>query len=249
MIDLGQRLWYTISMVRVYNKEAAGDAGRVRGGVTETQRVYEALKRELLAGEYEPGEALQEERLATHFGSSRTPVREALTRLEADSLLTIVPRRGAFVRQLTARDFLEVNELRLMLEPVTARMAATTVEEDAVIALQELHASIARDQPTEGDFAALLDLDRRMHILISEAPGNSRLAKFIQSLNDMMQVVRQKDLRRRHQEMHDSIGEILLLLRNREGEAVEAVMRRHIGDFSGALPSLVGPSGVLRPRD
>lgn len=208
--------------------------------LTETQRVYQELKRAILAGTFTPGEALQEGRLATRFGASRTPVREALARLEADSLLTIVPRRGAFVRHLTARDFLEVNELRLMLEPVTARMAANIVAEETVVELQARHAAIARDKPNERDFAALLDLDRQMHTLISEATGNSRLAKLIQSLNDMMQIVRQQDLRRRHHEMHDSIGEILLLLRNRDGEAVEAAMRRHIGDFSGALPGLVG---------
>jgi DNA-binding GntR family transcriptional regulator len=216
---------------------------------TETQRVYQSLKREILAGTYAPGEALQEGRLAAQFGSSRTPVREALARLEADSLLTIVPRRGAFVRQLTARDFLEVNELRLLIEPVTARLAASVIDAEPVARLQELHASIARDKPAERDFAALLDLDRQMHTLISEATGNARLAKLIQGLNDMMQIVRQQDLRRRHQEMHDSIGEILLLLRNREGEAVETAMRRHIGDFSGALLGLVGTLGMTRQPD
>lgn len=227
--------------------ETRDESRRVSSSPTETQRVYEELKHELLAGTFAPGEPLQEGRLASHFGSSRTPVREALARLEADSLLTIVPRRGAFVRQLTARDFLEVNELRLMLEPVTARMAANVVDEGDILRLQGLHASIARDKPTERDFASLLDLDRQMHTLISEATGNSRLAKLIQSLNDMMQIVRQKDLRRRHQEMHDSIGEILLLLRARDGDAVEVAMRRHIGDFNGALPGLVGPSGITQP--
>jgi DNA-binding GntR family transcriptional regulator len=236
-------------MVSVYSKRTIDETGPAKAAPTETQRVYEALKRALLAGEFAPGEALQEGRLAAQFGASRTPVREALTRLEADSLLTIVPRRGAFVRQLTARDFLEVNELRLMLEPVTARLAARVVSDEAVAELQELHAAIARDRPTERDFAALLDLDRRMHTLISEATGNARLAKLIQSLNDMMQIVRQQDLRRRHQEMHDSIGEILRFLRNRDGDAVEIAMRRHIGDFSGALLGLVGTFGVGQPRD
>lgn len=236
-------------MLGVYNERASAKRSKATAGPTETQRVYKELKRAILAGSFVPGEALQEGRLAAHFGSSRTPVREALARLEADALLTIVPRRGAFVRQLTARDFLEVNELRLLLEPVAARMAANVIDEETVTHLQQLHAAIARNKPAERDFANLLDLDRQMHITISEAPGNSRLAKFVQNLNDMMQIVRQKDLRRRHQEMHDSIGEILLLLQHRDGDGVETAMRRHIGDFSGALIGLVGEIGNSRPAE
>jgi DNA-binding GntR family transcriptional regulator len=230
-------------MVSVYNRHTSDDtpADLVRGEErpTETQRIYHALKRAILAGTYRPGEALQEIRLAVEFGASRTPVREAFQRLEADGLLTISPRRGAFVQQPTVRDFLDINELRLLLEPVAARMASGIINEAIVRELQNDLMAIAAEQPTEDDFKALEALDLRLHLTIADTIDNVRMAKIIRGLNDMMQIVRERDMRRRHRELHASIGEILAALLDRDDERVESEMRRHIGDFSGALRTLV----------
>jgi DNA-binding GntR family transcriptional regulator len=206
---------------------------------TETLRVYAALKHAILAGTYRPGESLQETRLAADYGASRTPIREALLRLESDGLLTITPRRGAFVQQPTLRDFLDVNELRLLLEPAAARTATTMIASDVVADLQRALAAITADRPTESDYAALEQLDLRLHLSISEAIPNLRMAKIIGSLNDMMQIVRHQDMRRRHQELHASIGEVLAALALRDPDTTERAMRRHIAAFSGALRSLV----------
>jgi len=206
---------------------------------TETQRVYRALKREILARSFRPGEALNEARLSAQFGTSRTPLREALVRLEADGLLTILPRRGSFVRQLSLRDFLEANELRLLLEPYAARRAASLIDDDVLTDLRSEQQAINVEQPRADDYQALQHLDRRMHRSIAEAAQNARLAQYIQNLNDMMQVVRETDMRRRHRAMHESIGAILGALEARDADESEALMRQHISDFSGALVDLV----------
>ncbi len=78
-----------------------------------------------------------------------------------------------------------------------------------------------------------------MHRTIAAAHNNARMNKIIDGLNDMMQIVREKDMRRRHRELHASIGEILAALGARDAEAAERLLRRHIGDFSGALRTLV----------
>lgn len=248
-------------MVNVYNKHASGDGpgvesvpppnwtgpvaatdernGAWEGRPTETVRVYRALKRAILAGELRPGEPLQEVRIAAEFGASRTPIREAFQKLEGDGLLTIAPRRGAFVRQPTARDFFDINELRMILEPVVARSAAETLDEAIVGRLRERLAMIAADGPGEVDFAALELLDREMHTTIAAAHRNARMIEIIEGLNDMMQIVREKDMRRRHRELHDSIGEILAALAARDADAAETLLRRHISDFSGALRNLL----------
>lgn len=210
---------------------------------TETQRVYSALKRAILAGDLRPGEPLQEIRIAAEFGASRTPIREAFQRLEADGLVAITPRRGAVVLQLTVRDFLDINELRLILEPVVARMAAEIIPASVVEELQARLAEIELEQPDDEDFAALEALDLRMHMTIARSIQNVRLTKIITSLNDMMQIIREKDMRRRHREMHESIAELLGALAARDGERVESLMRRHVGDFSGALRGLVSEEG------
>lgn len=247
-------------MATVYNDHASGDdagaelvpppnwTGPVgsdgRDGAwaarpTETVRVYRALKRAILAGELRPGEPLQEVRIAAEFGASRTPIREAFQKLEGDGLLTIAPRRGAFVRQPTARDFFDINELRMILEPVAARSAAETLEAATVAGLRDRLERITLDAPGEADFAALELLDRELHTTIAAAHRNVRMIEIIEGLNDMMQIVREKDMRRRHRELHDSIGEILAALADREPDAAETLLRRHISDFSGALRALV----------
>jgi len=230
-------------MVSVYNQHTSDDRAvelaRLDERPTETQRIYHALKRAILAGTFRPGEALHEIRLAAEFGASRTPVREAFQRLEADGLLMISPRRGAFVQQPTARDLLDVNELRLLLEPVAARMASGIINEEIVRQLQAELIAIASEQPSEADFVALEALDRRLHVTIADSIENARMAKIIRGLNDMMEIVRERDMRRRHAELHASIGEILAALLARDTNLVETEMRRHISDFSGALSSLV----------
>jgi DNA-binding GntR family transcriptional regulator len=216
--------------------ESLPDAGE---RPTEAQRVYLTLKREILAGRFRPGEPLQEVRIATQYGASRTPVREAFFRLSADGLLEMTPRRGATVKQPTIRDFLDVNELRGLLEPVAARMAALSIPAGEIAALIASHAAIARDRPLEPDFIALEELDRRMHATIAASLTNRRIAGILDGMNDMMQIVRQRDMRERHTELHDSIGDILGALARHESEAAEQLMRRHVEDFGGVLPRLV----------
>src|SRR5688572_32659560 len=111
---------------------------------TEAVRLYRTLKREILSAAIAPGQPLAETELARQLGASRTPLREALIRLEADGLVRIEPRRGAFVQQLTVSDFLEINELRLVLEPYAARAAASRIDPRVV---QELQSRLAMISP------------------------------------------------------------------------------------------------------
>ncbi len=207
--------------------------------LTESERIYRTLKRAILAGELPLGVPLQEVRLAGELGSSRTPIREAFRRLEGDGLLSITPRRGAYVQQPTARDFLDVNELRLLLEPAAARKAAALINAASTRELRERLAQVAVDDPSEEDYAALEALDRLLHAAIAEATQNARMLRILQGFNDLIQVVRERDMRLRHREMHASIGEILAALAARDGDTAEAAMRRHVSDFSSAIGKLV----------
>lgn len=205
---------------------------------TETARVYQQLKHEILAGAFRPGEPLQEERIAARYGASRTPVREAFGRLVADGLLETAPRRGVTVKQPSMRDFLDINELRTVLEPVAARMAATTMPRETIVALLDSLGTIASAGPGEDDFVALEALDRAMHAAIAASLANRRMATILDGMNDMMQIVRQRDMRERHAEMHDSIGGILEAIAARAPDVAERLMRRHVEDFGFALSRL-----------
>jgi DNA-binding GntR family transcriptional regulator len=202
---------------------------------TEATRVYRALKHDILAREFAPGQPLAEIELARQYGASRTPLREALQRLNADGLVRIEPRRGAFVQELTVTDFLEINELRSVLEPYAARLAAARIPADEVHRLQADLASIRVDDPAEDDFRRLEALDEEVHEAIARASGNQRLCRLIASLDDMMQVMRVGDLRRRHAETHESLAAILDALVARDADTADLLLRRHIGDFRGAI--------------
>ena len=89
-------------------------------GLTSTLRVRDRLQREILTGALAPGERLRAEALAQRFGTSRTPVREALLGLEAEGLVEIEPHRGAVVRPFDAAGLVELYELRAVIEPYAA---------------------------------------------------------------------------------------------------------------------------------
>jgi DNA-binding GntR family transcriptional regulator len=202
---------------------------------TEALRLYRALKREILGAGFRPGQALAEEELAKRFGASRTPIREALIRLQADGLVRIEPRRGAFVQALTVTDFLDINELRAILEPYAARAAALRLETTQIASLRTEYAAIPVEDPDEKDSRRLEHLDAQVHAAIARASGNQRLRQLIHSLDDMMQAMRVDDMRRRHRETHESLGQLLDALDARDPDAAEVILRRHISDFRGAI--------------
>lgn len=202
---------------------------------TESARLYRSLKHDLLARVFTPGQPLAEIELARRYGASRTPLREALQRLHADGLVRIEPRRGAFVQELSVTDYLEINELRSVLEPYAARGAAARIAPDTVARLQADLETIHPTNPVEDDFRRLEALDEAVHKAIARASGNHRLERLIVSLDDMMQVMRVGDMRRRHAETHASLSGILDALANRDADAAESLFRRHVSDFRGAI--------------
>src|SRR3954452_22166722 len=106
--------------------------------MTSTVRVRDELQHALLEGVLQPGERLRAEALAQRFGTSRTPVREALLQLEAQGLVEVEPNRGAVVKAFDAADLLDLYALRALLEPAAAARAATRIDDDGIARLTEL---------------------------------------------------------------------------------------------------------------
>src|SRR3954466_2450459 len=105
---------------------------------TSTGRVREQLQHAILEGVLKPGERLRAEALAQRYGTSRTPVREALLQLEAEGLVEVEPNRGAVVRAFDRADLLDLYEVRALLEPAAAARAATRIGDADVARLQQL---------------------------------------------------------------------------------------------------------------
>lgn len=146
--------------------------------------VYEALRSRIISGGYPPGGHLAEEILSEEHGVSRTPIRAALRRLHEDGLITLEPRRGAFVSEHKRSDIDEVFELRQLLEQRGARRAATHRTDDQLARLRalvdEMSEIAASDSPTRRD--DLHHNNRDFHELILAAANSPRQYRFATSL-------------------------------------------------------------------
>jgi DNA-binding GntR family transcriptional regulator len=143
---------------------------------------YGFVKSEVLAGRPRQGEFLTEEQVATALGVSRTPVREAFARLEAERLLELLPGKGALIRPISYREIVDVMEVRQMIEVFAARRL---IERGAEITddLYELLAE-QRELAEHGNAEAFIECDRRFHSQIVIAAGNDLLVDWYQSLRD-----------------------------------------------------------------
>ena len=145
------------------------------------ERAYTAIREGILLGRHAGGVRLIETELALAIGVSRTPVREALRRLHAEGLVHFLPNHGAVVALFEARDAEEIFELRAMLEPISARLAAERASPEAIAELRALAEVQVRESKRRrtGFLARIGDLNDRFHRAIQAAADSPRLAKML----------------------------------------------------------------------
>lgn len=153
---------------------------------TATDAAYESLKRAVLTCTLAPGTELREAQLAEQFRLGRSPVRGALGRLVQDGFVEVRPRKGYRVTDLKITDVNEVFELRLMLEPAAAELAASRAPRETIRSLHDLaHAEYDHTDPTS--YERFIVDNREFHVRLAEAAGNHRLARSIRTLLEEMQ--------------------------------------------------------------
>jgi DNA-binding GntR family transcriptional regulator len=188
--------------------------------------VYQKIKDEIVMAQLEPGALVDEISLAGRFHVSRTPIREALRRLEQDGLVTTIPRRGTLVRRPTLQDIIEIDQIRVLLEPAAAHLAAGRVNADA---LERIAGELQRLQDSHQiDLAQFLETDWQLHELVLTASGNTHIRNIVNSLHDRLSAVRWRSA---HPRADVAIGELLELvhaLLAGDGDAAEAAMRKHL---------------------
>jgi DNA-binding GntR family transcriptional regulator len=150
---------------------------------------YEQIRQAIVEGRYRPGQRLIEQRIGEEFSFSRTPVREALRRLEAEGLLTSEPNRGARVRQLTSDDIADLYELRARLEALAAELAAERADEDEVAALSDAVAAFEAAIPPDGvpDVECIRRLsgaNQAFHAGVMDAAHHAHLARMVERTID-----------------------------------------------------------------
>lgn len=143
--------------------------------------VQSVLLEAILSGALSPGERLWVDEVAEHFGVSKIPVREALKALETDGWVQSQPRRGTYVRPLSRDELRQTFEMRRLLEPYSARLAAERRTDAQLNELKELLAQSAQALKT-ADVIALTAVNSRFHSVMADAAGNIMLSESIAKL-------------------------------------------------------------------
>ncbi|MFI5829579.1 GntR family transcriptional regulator [Streptomyces sp. NPDC051578] len=198
--------------------------------VTAADRVYQHVKQGVLGRRYEGGVLLTEGEVAEAVGVSRTPVREALLRLETEGLLKLYPKKGALVLPVSAQEIADVIETRLLVEEFTVRKAVP-----APPGLLERLAGLIGEQrrhAADGDLVALMAADRAFHAEIVRNAGNRILDRLYDQLRDRQLRMGVALLHAHPDRVERTLAEhaeILDALRAGEPETAAAAVRAHVG--------------------
>ncbi len=191
--------------------------------------VFNTLREAILKGELAPGERLMEIALAEKLGVSRTPVREAIRKLELEGLAIMLPRRGAIVAQITISDLEDVLEVRRVLEGLTVDLACKKMTQDE---LNELKNSLEefRKVVSGNDLTVIAQKDVAFHDIIYNASRNRRLIQILNNLREQMyryrlEYIKDADKRKLLVEEHRIIVEAI---ERKDSAAAKKAMKHHI---------------------
>lgn len=173
--------------------------------------VFVTLRRQILRGELKPGERLMEISLAKKLGVSRTPIREAIRKLEHEGLVVMIPRRGAHVAEITRQELNDVLEVRLCLEVLAIEKAVERMKEADIRKLKRAEAEFAElVERDDVDLTELGEADEHFHDVIYEGTGNRRLIQILNNLREQMyrfrvEYMKTKNIRQTLVDEHDAI--------------------------------------------
>jgi DNA-binding GntR family transcriptional regulator len=196
------------------------------------EQAYAVLHRGIIEGQFSPGERLTESEVADRAGVSRTPVREAMRKLEVEGLLRFVPNQGAFVAAWSEDEVDEIFELRALLEGHAARLCASRARDEDIQELRQLaEAQLAASRDNnEGRLERIAELNGRFHRRLISAAGSGRLGLMLAGLAEAPMVLQTfRDYSRdelvrsaaHHLEIVDAISA-------RDAAWADSVMRSHV---------------------
>src|SRR4051812_24136139 len=201
--------------------DASGPRTRSRGDF-----VYGSLRDAISDGRIAGGERVREEEVARNLGVSRTPVREALQRLQQRGILILGPGRGLVVAQLSHEQVVELYAMREILEGSAARFAAMDATPAEIATLYQLQEQLR----TAEDDMVPVTLNRRFHQAIYEAAHNRYLMQTLESLNDSFALLRSSTFRLPHRTRNSDEERhcIIAAIEKRDPELAEKKAREHI---------------------
>ncbi len=191
--------------------------------------VFNTLRQAILTGELKPGERLMEIHLANRLGVSRTPIREAIRKLELEGLVTMIPRRGAEVAQITEKSLQDVLEVRRAMDALCVELACDRIGEKELEDLKKACDEFERVAETK-DTKKIAQADVALHNIIVGATGNARLIQLVNNLAEQMyryrfEYIKDESKHQRLKEEHRIIYESIL---NKDKETASKTAKLHI---------------------
>jgi DNA-binding GntR family transcriptional regulator len=190
-----------------------------------TQQAYRSIRDEILNGKLDGKRHFTEAFFATRYGISKSPIREALNRLESEGLITIIPRRGAFVRECSIHDVEEIYELRELLETQIVRNAV--LDGKTLARLQEI-VSTAQTSLERHDKPSYIRTDAAFHTALAKASSNLRLRKMLESMHNQMQMLRRQTFELSSHHSVKQHQQILNALEKGQRDKAARLMAEHI---------------------
>lgn len=190
-----------------------------------TELTYRSIKEQLLIGTLREGTRLTEEQLANQLGISKSPVREALNRLEAEGLICIESRRGAYVREFSMKEVRDLYDLRELLELHSIAAAEITAD-----LLSNLADSVERTKRflASGDKAKHVEEDLRFHAIIAGATGNAEFLRVFENIQQKSLLCRYKTYHLSGGTAPVSHGKIYHALHEHDRPAAMLAMQQHV---------------------
>ena len=192
--------------------------------------VFNTLRQAILKGELKPGERLMEIQLANKLGVSRTPVREAIRKLELEGLVLMIPRKGAEVAEITRQDMEDVLEVRTALEELAVKDACDHITDAQLSELKKASNEFKKALLEGKDLVTCADADMHFHDVILSATNNRRLIQMLNNLSEQMYRYRMEYLKdeRTHQTLIEEHDAIRRALKKHDKVKAGAAIRVHI---------------------
>lgn len=191
--------------------------------------VYEGLRKTIISGIIPVGERIVEKEYAERLNISRTPVREAIRRLEEEELVENIPRVGVVVKRISAEDVIEIYKIRHYLEVLAAINAMENITKEEMKELEEL-LDLTEQKNNEGDVKEVIRLFGEFNTLIYKASRMKRLASMISELNEYIQKFRDisvTDNERREKALVEH-REILKAIAEKNTVDIDSIIKKHL---------------------
>lgn len=209
--------------------------------------VFETLREAIISAVLRPGERLMEIQLAEEMGVSRTPVREAIRKLELEGFVVMVPRKGAYVAGISIKDIADVFEIRAAMEGLAAGLAAERITEEELEQLERILVKIGECVQNK-DLEKLIEVDTEFHDTLYKACRNERLVQIVSNLREQIQRARTASLSTpgRSKYALEEHKKIVEAVSERNVELAQMLAREHIENAENAMLDVLNDKEIGR---